>query len=34
MALVSMLEEYPQGMHKTPGLRYLVRRLDGTSAPD
>ena len=33
MALVSMLEEYPQGMHKTPGLRYLVRRLDGTPHP-
>ena len=30
MALVGMLEEYPQGMHKTPGLLYLVRRLDGT----
>ena len=33
MALVSMLEEYPQGMHKTPRLRYLVRRLDGTPHP-
>lgn len=33
MALVSMLEEYPQGIHKTPGLRYLVRRLDGTPHP-
>ena len=33
MALVSMFEEYPQGMHITPGLRYLVRRLDGTSHP-
>ena len=33
MALVSMLEEYPQGMLKTPGLKYLVRRLDGTPNP-
>ncbi|RKU38940.1 hypothetical protein C6496_04910 [Candidatus Poribacteria bacterium] len=28
-----MLEEYPSGMIKTPGLKYLVRRLDGTSHP-
>ena len=27
IALVSMLEEYPSGMLKTPGLKYLVRRL-------
>ncbi len=33
MALVSMLEEFPQGMLKTPGLNYLVRRLDGTKHP-
>lgn len=33
MALVSMFEEYPQGMHSTPGLKYLVRRLDGTPHP-
>ena len=33
MALVSMLEEYPQGMLSTPGLQYLVRRLDGTPHP-
>ncbi len=33
MTLVSMLEEYPQGMLSTPGLRYLVRRLDGTPNP-
>ncbi len=33
MALVSMLEEYPSGMIKTPGLNYLVRRLDGTPHP-
>ena len=33
MALISMLEEFPQGMIKTPGLKYLVRRLDGTPHP-
>ena len=33
IALVSMLEEYPSGMIKTPGLKYLVRRLDGTPHP-
>ena len=33
MALVSMLEEFPQGMLKTPGLKYFVRRLDGTPHP-
>ena len=33
IALVSMLEEFPQGMIKTPGLNYLVRRLDGTPHP-
>ena len=33
IALVSMLEEYPSGMIKTPGLHYLVRRLDGTPHP-
>ena len=33
MALVSMLEEFPQGMHKIFGLNYLVRRLDGTPHP-
>ena len=33
VALVSMLEEYPSGMIKTPGLNYLVRRLDGTPHP-
>ena len=31
--IASMFEEYPSGMHKTPGLKYLVRRLDGTSNP-
>ena len=33
IALVSMLEEFPQGMLNTPGLQYLVRRLDGTPHP-
>ena len=33
IALISMLEEFPQGMLNTPGLQYLVRRLDGTPHP-
>ena len=33
ITLVSMFEEYPQGMLSTPGLQYLVRRLDGTPHP-
>ena len=33
IALISMFEEFPQGMLKTPGLKYLVRRLDGTENP-
>ena len=33
LALVAMLEEFPSGMIKTPGLKYLVRRLDGTPHP-
>ena len=33
IALVSMFEEFPQGMITTPGLNYLVRRLDGTPHP-
>ena len=33
MFLASMFEEYPEGMRLTPGLRYLVRRLDGTPHP-
>ncbi|RKU16871.1 hypothetical protein C6500_16740 [Candidatus Poribacteria bacterium] len=33
IALVSMLEEFPSGMIKTPRLKYLVRRLDGTPHP-
>ena len=31
--IVSMLEEYPTGMLKTPGLKYIVRRLDGLPHP-
>ncbi len=33
ISIISMLEEYPSGMVSTPGLRYLVRRLDGTPHP-
>ncbi len=33
IAIISMFEEMPTGMHKTQGLEYLVRRLDGTSNP-
>ena len=33
IALISMFEELPSGMHKTQGLKYLVRRLDGTPNP-
>ena len=33
IALATMFEEYPQGMHKIAGLKYLVRRLDGTLHP-
>ena len=33
IALVSMFEEFPQGMLKIPGLKYIVRRLDGTPHP-
>ncbi len=31
--IVSMLEEYPTGMLKTPGLKYIARRLDGLPHP-
>ena len=33
MALMSMFEEFPRGMLKTPGLNYLVRRVDGLPHP-
>ena len=31
--LINILEEMPRGMHKTPELRFLVRRLNGTPHP-
>ena len=31
--LVNMLEEFPTGMHKTAGLKYIIRRLDGIPHP-
>ncbi len=33
LALISMFEEFPRGMHRIEGLKYLVRRLDGTPHP-
>ena len=33
ITILSMLEEYPEGMLKTPGLKYLVRRMDGIPHP-
>ena len=33
IAIATMFEEYPKGMHKNVGLNYLVRRLDGTPHP-
>ena len=33
VTLLNMFEEFPSGMHKTPGLTHLVRRLDGTPHP-
>ena len=33
IAIASMLEEFPSGMLQTPGLKYLVRRLDGLPNP-
>ena len=33
IAIISMFEEMPSGMHKIQGLKYLVRRLDGTPNP-
>lgn len=31
--IINTLEEMPTGMHKSPELKYLVRRLDGTPHP-
>ena len=33
IAILSMLEEFPSGMRQTPGLKYLIRRLDGLPHP-
>ena len=33
VTLLNMLEEFPSGMHKTQGLKHLIRRLDGTPHP-
>lgn len=33
MEIISMLEEYPTGMLKTPGLNYIIRRLNGLPHP-
>ena len=33
LAILSMLEEFPSGMQQTPGLKYLVKRLDGLPHP-
>lgn len=33
LAIMMMLEEYPSGMHVTPGLKYLIRRAPGTLHP-
>lgn len=31
--LISILEEFPEGMRKTEGLKYIIRRKDGTFHP-
>ena len=33
LAVMMMFEEYPSGMHVTPGLKYLIRRAPGTLHP-
>ncbi len=33
LAILTMFEEMPEGMHKMPELKYLVRRKSGTSHP-
>ena len=33
LAIITMLEEFPSGMITTPGLKYIIRRLDGTPHP-
>ena len=34
ISVLKMLEEFPRGTHKIAELKYLIRRLDGTSNPD
>ena len=33
LTIITMLEEFPSGMITTPGLKYIIRRLDGTPHP-
>ncbi len=33
LAILEMFAEMPEGFHKTPGLEYLVRRIDGSVNP-
>lgn len=33
LTLITMLEEFPSGMITTPGLKYIIRRLDSTPHP-
>ena len=33
LAIMMMFEEYPSGMHVTPGLKYVIRRAPGTLHP-
>lgn len=33
VAIIGMFQEMPEGFHKVPGLKYLVRRIDGSRNP-
>ena len=33
IAIIGMFQEMPEGFHKVPGLKYLVRRIDGSRNP-
>ena len=33
LTIITMLEEFPSGMITTPGLKYIIRRLDATPHP-
>lgn len=33
LAILEMFAEMPEGFHKTPGLEYLIRRIDGSVNP-